>query len=110
MKASVSLSPEAERRVSDLLAGHPDGSGLRLATKSSGCAGLGYEMSIEESAGPRDEVIVQGDARIFVPAASLLHLLGTRIVLEKDALSERFVFENPNVSDSCGCGESFCVG
>lgn len=106
----VTLSAEAHERMRAMIANRRPGAGIRFSTKKSGCAGLAYELALSDGPEDDEEVVTCGEVTLFVPRPSILHLVGTRILVEREALAERFVFENPNEVDACGCGASFCVG
>jgi iron-sulfur cluster assembly protein len=101
----MTVSPAAAARVSSLLTQAADGAGLRISVEKGGCAGMSYKMEISE---PQmgDEVIAFDGGRVIVDAAAVLYLLGTRMDVKTDQFSLTFVFENPNQTSACGCGES----
>jgi iron-sulfur cluster assembly protein len=101
----MTVSPAAAARVSSLLTQAADGAGLRISVEKGGCAGMSYKMEIGE---PQmgDEVIAFDGGRVIVDAAAVLYLLGTRMDVKTDQFSSTFVFENPNQTSACGCGES----
>jgi iron-sulfur cluster assembly protein len=101
----MTVSPAAAARVSSLLTQAADGAGLRISVEKGGCAGMSYKMEISE---PQmgDEVIAFDGGRVIVDAAAVLYLLGTRMDVKTDQFSSTFVFENPNQTSACGCGES----
>ena len=101
----VTITPAAERHISRLMAGK-NAFGLRIGLKKGGCAGMEYTMELAEAAGPNEEVIVQGDARVMIAPMAQMYLFGTQIDYENGLLESGFRFRNPNVTDSCGCGES----
>jgi iron-sulfur cluster assembly protein len=106
MKMSVmNVSPAAAERVRGLLAAADDGKGLRVSVEKGGCAGMSYKMEIAE---PKkgDEVIDVEGGRVIVDAAAVLYLLGTTMDVKTTQFSSTFVFENPNQTSACGCGES----
>ena len=80
--------------------------GLRLGIENGGCAGMSYKMEYAESRDPLDEVIEDKGVTILVEPASLLFLLGTEMDYQVDKFTAGFVFNNPNQTDACGCGES----
>ena len=83
--------------------------GLRLGVKNGGCAGMSYTMEWAETAGPHDEVVEDKGVRVLVDPKAVLFLLGTRMDFRTDKLSSGFVFENPNQTSACGCGESVAI-
>jgi len=106
MKMSVmNVSPAAAERVRGLLAAADEGKGLRVSVSKGGCAGMSYKMEIAE---PKkgDEVIDLKGGRVIVDAAAVLYLLGTTMDVKTTQFSSTFVFENPNQTSACGCGES----
>jgi iron-sulfur cluster assembly protein len=80
--------------------------GLRVGVKNGGCAGMAYTMEYAEKANPLDEVIEDKGVRILVDPKAVLFLLGTEMDYKVDKLSAQFVFNNPNQTSACGCGES----
>ncbi|PPD02864.1 MAG: Fe-S cluster assembly scaffold SufA, partial [Methylocystis sp.] len=95
----------AAERVRGLLASGAEGKGLRVSVEKGGCAGMSYKMEIAE---PKrgDEVIDVEGGRVIVDAAAVLYLLGTTMDVKTTQFSSTFVFENPNQTSACGCGES----
>ena len=85
--------------------------GVRMGVRSSGCSGLAYVLEFCYDSNSDDTVIFCCDdtVSIFVDVKSMIHLTGTRLEYVKRGLNEGFEFVNPNVSDECGCGESFYV-
>ena len=80
--------------------------GVRVGVKNGGCAGMSYTMEYAESANARDEVIDDKGVRLFIDPKAVLFLLGTEMDFKVDKLSSGFVFNNPNQTSACGCGES----
>ncbi|WP_018265271.1 HesB/IscA family protein [Methylosinus sp. LW4] len=102
----MSLSDSAAERVRGLLAGAENPNiGLRIWVEKSGCAGMAYKMELAEPA-PGDEVIEEKGARVIVAGQAVIYLLGTRMDLDVQQFSSSFVFQNPNQTSACGCGES----
>src|SRR5210317_100622 len=83
--------------------------GVRVSVKSGGCAGMSYVMEYTKEANPSDEVIEDKGVKVFVDSAAIMYLLGTEMDYKKEELSSSFVFNNPNETERCGCGESFKV-
>ena len=79
---------------------------LRVGVKNGGCAGMSYYMEYADEVDPRDEVIEDKGVRILVDPKAVLFLLGTEMDYKVDKLSAQFVFNNPNQTGACGCGES----
>ena len=80
--------------------------GLKIGVKKGGCAGMEYTMAFVDQIGRHDEVIEQDGARVIIEPMAQMFLFGTRIDYRTSLLESGFHFENPNVVDSCGCGES----
>ena len=106
---AVTLSEAAARRINDFLANRGKGVGLRLGVKTTGCSGLAYILEFADEIRPEDTVFEDHGVTIIVDAKSLLYLDGTQLDYGKEGLNEGFKFNNPNVKDTCGCGESFTV-
>jgi iron-sulfur cluster assembly protein len=79
---------------------------VRVGVKNGGCAGMAYTMEYADQAGPLDEVVEDKGVRILVDPKAVLFLLGTEMDYKVDKLSAQFVFNNPNQTSACGCGES----
>ena len=82
---------------------------LRVGVKNGGCAGMEYTMEYAESRGPIDEVVEDKGVTLLVDPKAVLFLLGTEMDFVTDRLSARFVFNNPNQTDACGCGDSVSI-
>ena len=106
---AISLSESAANRVRTFLANRGKGIGLRLGIKTSGCSGLAYVLEFVDELNEDDQVFEQDDIKIIVDSKSLVYLDGTQLDFVKEGLNEGFKFTNPNVTDDCGCGESFNV-
>ena len=79
---------------------------VRVGVKNGGCAGMAYTMEYADQAGPLDEVVEDKGVRILVDPKAVLFLLGTEMDYKVDKLLAQFVFNNPNQTGACGCGES----
>ncbi len=106
---SVSLSDSAAARVSAFMANRGHGVGLRLAVRTSGCSGMAYVLEFVDELQPDDQVFEDKGVKVIVDGKSLVYLDGTELDFVKEGLNEGFKFNNPNVKDECGCGESFNV-
>jgi len=83
--------------------------GVRVGVKNGGCAGMEYTMEYAESRGPIDEVVEDQGVTLLVDPKAVLFLLGTEMDYVTDKLSARFMFNNPNQTEACGCGESVTI-
>ena len=104
-KPPVTITPAAEARIARLMA-EKGASGLRIGLKKGGCAGMEYTMELAETPSPNDEVVEQGAARVLIAPTAQMFLFGTEIDYLTGLLDSGFRFVNPNVTDTCGCGES----
>lgn len=106
---AVTLTEKAAQHVANFLQKRGKGLGLRLGVRTSGCSGMAYKLEFVDEAGSEDEVYESHGIKIFVDARSLPYLDGTELDYVREGLNEGFRFNNPNVKDQCGCGESFNV-
>ncbi len=103
----VTLTDRAAERVREIMArAERPYLGLRVGVKNGGCAGQEYVFEYAEAANPLDELVEDKGVTILVDPAAILFLIGTVIDYETSQLSSKFVFNNPNQTDACGCGES----
>jgi iron-sulfur cluster assembly protein len=106
---SITMTDAAAERVRKFLEKRGKGIGLRLGVKTSGCSGMAYVLEFADQVEPDDLVFEDHGLKIVVSPKSLVYLDGTELDFAKEGLNEGFKFNNPNVKDSCGCGESFSV-
>jgi iron-sulfur cluster assembly protein len=106
---AISITKTAAARVADFIKNRGKGEGIRLGVKSSGCSGLAYTMEFVDEPQSDDKKFTSLNTNIFINKKDLLYLDGTQVDFVKEGLNEGFKFTNPNVKDSCGCGESFTV-
>lgn len=104
-KQAVTMTPRAAAQISRLMA-RDASQGLRIGVKKGGCAGMEYTMDYVSEVNPHDEVVEQDGARIMIAPMAQMFLFGTEIDYEVSLLESGFRFRNPNVVESCGCGES----
>ena len=101
------LTEAAAERIKAVMAKaeHPIAA-VRVGVKNGGCAGMAYTMEYAEKINPLDEVIEDRGVRILIDPKAVLFLLGTEMDYKVDKLAAQFVFNNPNQTAACGCGES----
>ena len=104
----IKLSDNAANRIKEIMSKADNTAiGVRVGVKSGGCAGMSYVMEYTKKVNPNDEIIEDKGVRVFVDSAAIMYLLGTEMDYKKEELSSTFVFNNPNETERCGCGESF---
>jgi len=109
MKQVITLSDRAAKRIKEILSKDQSSSGVRIGVKSGGCAGMSYIMEYAKDKNPSDELIVDKGVKVFVDPGAVLYLLGTEMDYKEEQFSSSFVFNNPNETERCGCGESFKI-
>jgi iron-sulfur cluster assembly protein len=103
----MTLTDAAARRVKAIMSKSKDSVvALRLGVKNGGCAGMEYTMEWAEHQRPLDEVVDDKGVKIFIDPKAILFLLGTEMDYKESMLKSGFVFNNPNQTSACGCGES----
>ena len=105
----ISLTAAAAQHVHNYLDGRGKGLGIRLLVKTTGCSGMAYILEFVDEVSPEDQVFESHGIKILVDPKSLIYIDGTELDFVKEGVNEGFQFNNPNVKDSCGCGESFTV-
>jgi iron-sulfur cluster assembly protein len=107
---AMRLSDAAATRIKDIMArADKPFAGVRVGVKNGGCAGMSYTMEYAESVNPADEVVEDKGVRLLIDPKAVLFLLGTEMDYKTDKLSSQFVFNNPNQTSACGCGESVAI-
>ncbi len=106
---SVTLTQAAASRVSTFLEKRGKGAGLRLGVRTTGCSGMAYVLEFVDEIGDADLVFEEHGVKIIVDPKSMVYIDGTELDYTREGLNEGFKFNNPNVKDECGCGESFNV-
>ena len=102
----ITLTEAARNRVGEIMSSKPDAAGIRIGVKNGGCAGMEYTIDlVEEPIAGEDKVVVP-EGTVYVAPQAVLFLLGTQLDFEITKLRTGFVFNNPNQSSACGCGES----
>ena len=106
----MSLTDAAAERVREIMAASDQPlAGVRVGVKNGGCAGMSYTMEMAKSVGPHDEVVEDKGVKVLIDPKAILFLLGTRMDFQTSKLSNGFVFNNPNQTSACGCGESVAI-
>ncbi|MEE4379208.1 MAG: iron-sulfur cluster assembly protein IscA [Candidatus Competibacteraceae bacterium] len=106
---AITLTENAATRVKNYLIQRGKGEGLRLGVRTTGCSGLAYIIDFADEIKSDDLVFEDRGVKVIVNTDSLNYLDGSELDFKKDGLNEMFHFNNPNVKDQCGCGESFSV-
>lgn len=106
---AITLTESAAKHVNNYLQKRGKGIGLRLGVKTSGCSGLAYVLEFADAAEENDLVYEDKGLKVVIDPKSLVYLDGTEVDFVREGLNEGFKFNNPNVQNECGCGESFHV-
>ncbi|AZG15030.1 MULTISPECIES: iron-sulfur cluster assembly protein IscA [Cupriavidus] len=105
----ITMTEKAAKHVARYLERRGKGLGLRLGVKTTGCSGLAYKLEYVDELQPEDQVFETHGIKVIVDPKSLPYIDGTELDFAREGLNEGFRFNNPNVKDECGCGESFRV-
>jgi iron-sulfur cluster assembly protein len=106
---AITLTPNAASHVQRSLSKRGKGLGLRVGVRTSGCSGLAYKLEYADEVRPEDLRFESHGVTVIIDPKSLPYLEGTELDFAREGLNEGFKFNNPNVKDACGCGESFNV-
>ena len=108
--AAITLTSRAQARIAELMSRAPAGAiGVKLSTPRRGCSGLAYSVDYVREEETFDEKIETPGGIFYIDGASVLYLVGSVMDWQEDDFAAGFVFDNPNATGSCGCGESFTV-
>jgi len=103
----LTLTPNAIARLRDINTNSSsDHAAVKLGVKNGGCAGMAYTMDYINEIKENDEVVIIDDLTLVIDPKAILFLLGTEMDYEESTLNSGFIFNNPNQTDACGCGES----
>jgi iron-sulfur cluster assembly protein len=106
----MSLTEAAATRINEIIAASERPiAGVRVGVKNGGCAGMEYTMDYAEEIKPGDDIVEDKGVTLLVDPKAVLFLLGTQMDYRVDKLSSGFVFNNPNQTSACGCGESVVI-
>jgi len=106
---AITLTDAAASRVTQFIANRGKGLGLRLGVRTTGCSGMAYIIEFADEIEDGDVVFDDNNVKVVVDPKSLVYLDGTELDFSREGLNEGFKFNNPNVKDECGCGESFTI-
>jgi iron-sulfur cluster assembly protein len=105
----ITLTEKAAKHISRYMERRGKGIGLRLGVRTNGCSGLAYTLEYADEVIAEDQVFESHGVRVFVDPKSMPYIDGTELDFAREGLNEGFKFQNPNVKNECGCGESFHV-
>jgi iron-sulfur cluster assembly protein len=105
----ITVTERAAKHVSNFLAKRGKGIGLRLGVRTTGCSGMAYKLEFVDEVQADDVRFDCNGVTVFVDPKSMAYLDGTELDFAREGLNEGFKFNNPNVKNTCGCGESFNV-
>ena len=109
-KQLITISDNAAKRIREILSNaETNVKGVRVSVKAGGCAGMEYEMTYLKETIPNDELVKDNGGEVFIDPKAIMYLLGTKMDYKEDKFSSSFVFNNPNETERCGCGESFKI-
>ena len=107
---AIKLTDSAADRIKEIMSRADKKTiGVRVGVKSGGCAGLSYMMEYASDIRPDEEVIEDKGVKVLIDPKAIMYLLGTEMDYKKEQFSSQFVFNNPNETERCGCGESFTI-
>lgn len=106
---AITLTERAAKQISKQLDKRGGGLGLKLGVKKSGCSGFAYTLDYADTIADEQTVFEQFGVKVIVANADLAFLDGTELDYSREGINEAFKFNNPNVTGTCGCGESFAV-
>ena len=106
---AITMTEAAASRVKTFLDKRGKGIGLRLGVKTNGCSGMAYVLEFVDQLNEEDQVFEMHEVKLIIDPKSMAYLDGTELDYAREGLNEGFKFNNPNVKDECGCGESFNV-
>ena len=107
---AVRLSDAAAARIREIIeASNGEHAGVRVGVENGGCAGMSYTMDYADAAKPFEEVVEDKGVKVFIDPKAIMFLIGTEMDFVREKLGARFVFNNPNQTAACGCGESVAI-
>ena len=110
MSKILTFSEKAIIRLKEIMSNiEKDTLGLRISVVSGGCAGMTYKMEYIKKKDEGDEIVDVDGVNVFIDPKAIMYLLGTKMDYKEDKFASTFVFNNPNETERCGCGESFKI-
>ena len=106
---AITLTENAAKHIQNFISKRGKGVGLRLGVRTTGCSGLAYTLEFADELTEHDTAFESHGVKVLVDPKSLAYMDGTELDYTREGLNEGFKFNNPNVKDQCGCGESFNV-
>jgi len=106
---AITMTDAAADHINKFLENRGKGDGIRLGVRTSGCSGMAYVLEFVDEVQADDQVFEAHGVRVVIDPKSLVYLDGTELDFVKEGLNEGFKFNNPNVRNECGCGESFNI-
>jgi len=106
---AITLTENAAKQIRKQLAKRGKGLGLRIGVKKVGCSGFAYTFDYADEVRADDQMFESYNANVVIDAGSLPYLDGSRVDFVKEGLNDSFRFDNPNIGNTCGCGESFSL-
>lgn len=105
----IRITDVAAERLREILADAVPGTAVRVGIENGGCAGMSYKLDFTTDVAPLDAVVEDKGVKVVVDSKAVLFLIGTEMDFKTDKVSSQFVFNNPNQTSSCGCGESVAI-
>jgi iron-sulfur cluster assembly protein len=111
IKSEITITEKARNEILRIMQSNsiPENFGLRVGVKGGGCSGLTYTINFDENQKDGDTIIESDNVKLFVDGKSLFYLMGTQLDFSDGLNGKGFLFNNPNATKTCGCGESFGV-
>jgi len=111
IKSEITITEKAKNEILRIKQTNniPDNYGLRVGVKGGGCSGLTYTLNYDENHKDGDTIIESENVKLYVDGKSLFYLMGTELDFSDGLNGKGFIFNNPNASKTCGCGDSFGV-
>ena len=102
----MTVTNAAAEQIQTVMASKPDAVALKIGLKKGGCAGMEYTLDWAEEVGKHDEVVEANGVKLLIDPMAVMYMFGTVMDWQVDKFAAQFVFNNPNQTSACGCGES----